>query len=207
MFSTTACSTSLPTWSTDLLSLPPGPVPPRIKSLAELARAQRAPLATDQRSAKDLEDLIERLYYAVVRWKGRPEIVQLLEGLPLPFKTVEHIAEALRLLPHVLDAIEDAETEYLEQERRVAPVPGDLGAQKRMSNEQIPPVTRKCMLETIVAMGVDAYGYRGPEKRGHAVRDIASAIERLGRSVDQKTIRQYLDSGAEYVKDGNWPDE
>jgi len=203
MFSSTACSTSIPTWSTNWLSVPPGPVPARIKRLAETLRT--LDITGDQSSTEGRDDLIEELYFAVVRWKERPEIVMLLVGLPLPLTTDEHVRDAHRLLSRVLDAIEDAEAEFEEAERRAEPVPVDRTLQKRAPAEEIHPVTKDRMAKVIVAMAVDKYGYRG-KKGDHTVRDIKSAVSRVGLvEIDDKTIRNYLEEGAQYIEDGNWP--
>jgi hypothetical protein len=206
MFSSTACSTSIPTWSTNWLSVPPGPVPARIKRLAETLRT--LDVTGDQSSTEGRDDLIEELYFAVVRWKERPEIVMLLGGLPLPLTTDEHVRDAHRLLSRVLDAIEDAEAEFEEAERRAVPAAADRDRQKPASAQKIHPVTKDRMAKLLVAMAVDSYDYRGPEKRGHTIRDIKSAVDRVGlREIDHQTIGRYLKEGAKHIEAGNWPDE
>lgn len=68
-------------------------------------------------------------------------------------------------------------------------------------NKQKSESTRKTenVLQAFAGIAIDAYGYEPKSAKSTAPQDIAVALSKLGKKVDQKTIRNWLKEGIELL--------
>lgn len=206
MFSSTAASMSLLPCSSHWEALSPGPVISRVENLVEPLRPLSSTSAdTWTGPSPHTVDIPNRqigaLVFALLRLR-HPGLNLLLNTLTLPLETEEDFAAARRILPFLVEAAIDVVAQYAESQKGRGQEATDDHELQRGTD----PREKESLLKIVVAMAASKYRYRGPEERTHAVADIESDMARLALSCDVKTIRKYLDAGAQYVESGNWPD-
>lgn len=82
----------------------------------------------------------------------------------------------------------------------------DSGRQDGKS--KLDPRVRRSLLMIIVGLVAYLFGYRGPNSRGSSVSKVQSCLELVGLSLDDQTIRGYLDEGWElFEKKIAFPDD
>lgn len=94
---------------------------------------------------------------------------------------------------------------YKTLEKRVAPK-----AREKADNDQSKPLVgqeREILLKLIAAMACEQYGYNPDAKRSGVSRNIKDDMDRVGLSMDDKTIRKWLKTAAELVDSDYWEDK
>lgn len=74
-----------------------------------------------------------------------------------------------------------------------------IGETGLRDNDELKTREKGTLLKLVIGIAVEQYGYDQDVSRGEAVKNIASDLERVGLSLDRKTIRKWLTEAAELL--------
>lgn len=74
-----------------------------------------------------------------------------------------------------------------------------VGSPQASADKEFSTKERETMLKLVIAMAVDGYGHDPAASKSNVPREIVDAVDRLGMSVSDDTVRKYLKLAADIV--------
>jgi hypothetical protein len=119
------------------------------------------------------------------------------DGLRLPMAPFWATPRAGRMLEEGVDSLEE---ESSEAQRRVLVREESLRRLLAAKHDQeIHPRERNTLLTIIAAMAFDGYGWNPRQAKSPMAKDISAAVQAIGSSISDDTVRKYLREAAEII--------
>lgn len=100
----------------------------------------------------------------------------------------------------VLSELERFEAEHGIDSDLKAKTPEKITSSSAVIGEKLHPKERETLLKIVIAMAIGGYAYNPAAKKSSTPADIKEDVEKLGLTIDDDTVRKWLQKAADYLR-------